>query len=139
MGAGAGVEPPDARQGQGGLFDVWRYHAFFTTNDLDAVSADRLHRRHAVIEAVNADLKGSALAHLPSGKYVANAAWLTLAAVAFDLSRAGGLLAGAVGKERSGKIRLSLINVAAWIARAASPVHAGSTDVVAVGVVTVAH
>ncbi|GAB92576.1 hypothetical protein GORHZ_183_00345 [Gordonia rhizosphera NBRC 16068] len=50
-----------------GLFDVWRFHAFFTTCDLDTVSADRTHRAHAIVQKVHADLKASALAHLPSG------------------------------------------------------------------------
>ena len=52
--------------GQGALFDTWRFHAFFTTTDLDTVTADKTHRGHAIIEAVHADLKDSALAHLPS-------------------------------------------------------------------------
>lgn len=59
------------------LFDVWRFHAFFTTvddKDLDTVAVERIHRHHAIIEQVIADLKASALAHLPSGKYAANAA-----------------------------------------------------------------
>lgn len=44
---------------------------FFTTvitDDLDTVAMDQTHRRHAIIEQVNADLKASALAHLPSGE-----------------------------------------------------------------------
>lgn len=49
------------------LFDTHRFHAFFTTSTLDTVTADQVHRRHAIIEQVNADLKNSALAHLPSG------------------------------------------------------------------------
>ena len=49
------------------LFDTHRFHAFFTTSDLDTATADKTHRGHAVIEQVNADLKNSALAHLPSG------------------------------------------------------------------------
>ena len=56
--------------GQDTLFDTWRFHAFFTTTDpgvLDTVAADKIHRHHAVIEQVHADLKGAALAHLPSG------------------------------------------------------------------------
>src|SRR3954452_22479536 len=68
--------------GQDPLFDVWRFHAFFTTADpaiLDTVTADKAHRHHAVIEQVHADLKGAALAHLPSGVFTANAAWLVLA------------------------------------------------------------
>jgi hypothetical protein len=54
--------------GQDALFDVWRFHAFFTTADptvLNTTTADATHRHHAVIEQVHADLKGSALAHLP--------------------------------------------------------------------------
>ena len=38
--------------GQDTLFDVWRFHAFFTTTDaaiLDTVAADKTHRGHAVI------------------------------------------------------------------------------------------
>ena len=82
--------------GQDGLFDVWRFHAFFTTTDptvLDTVTADQVHRRHAIIEQVHADLKNSALAHLPSGVFTANAAWLVLAVIAFNLTRAAATLA----------------------------------------------
>ena len=82
--------------GQDGLFDVWRFHAFFTTTDpqvLDTVTADKIHRGHAIIEQVHADLKNSALAHLPSGVFTANAAWLVLAVIAFNLTRAAATLA----------------------------------------------
>jgi hypothetical protein len=75
--------------GQDTLFDLWRFHAFFTTADaglLDTVAADKTHRGHAIIEQVHADLKGSALAHLPSGVFTANAAWLVLAVIAFNLT-----------------------------------------------------
>src|SRR3954451_25472883 len=71
--------------GQDTLFDLWRFHAFFTTADptlLDTIAADKTHRGHAIIEQVHADLKNSALAHLPSGVFTANAAWLVLAAIA---------------------------------------------------------
>ena len=84
--------------GQDTLFDVWRFHAFFTTTDpevLDTVAADKTHRGHAVIEQVHADLKNSALAHLPSGVFTANAAWLVLAVIAFNLTRAAATLADA--------------------------------------------
>jgi hypothetical protein len=33
------------------LFDVWRFHAFFTTADpriLDTIAADKTHRTHAI-------------------------------------------------------------------------------------------
>ena len=43
--------------GQQALFDSWRFHAFFTTADLDTVTADKTHRGHAIIEQVHADLK----------------------------------------------------------------------------------
>ena len=49
--------------GQGTLFDLFRFHAFFTTNTLNTVEADKNHRHHAVIENLNADMKASALAH----------------------------------------------------------------------------
>src|SRR4051812_49997269 len=70
---------PKTSDGQDTLFDTWRFHAFFTTTAaeaLDTVAADQTHRRHAIIENVHADLKASALAHLPSGVFTANAAWL---------------------------------------------------------------
>jgi len=85
---------PQADDRQHSLFDVWRFHAFFTTSDLDTVTADKTHRGHAIIEQVNADLKNSALAHLPSGKFTANAAWLALAVMAFNLTRAAATIAG---------------------------------------------
>ena len=47
------------------MFETWRFHAFFTTSTLDTVTADKTHRSHAIIEQVHADLKNSALAHLP--------------------------------------------------------------------------
>ena len=51
-------------------------------------------RGHAIIEQVHADLKGSALAHLPSGVFTTNAAWLVLAVIALELTRAAGVLTG---------------------------------------------
>ncbi len=80
--------------GQATLFDVWRFHAFFTTTDADTVTADKIHRGHAIIEQVHADLKDSALAHLPSARLNANAAWLVLAVMAFNLTRAAATLTG---------------------------------------------
>ena len=87
----------NAAFGQATLFEVWRFHAFFTTTDpavLNTVAADKTHRGHAVIEQVHADLKNAALAHLPSGKFAANAAWLVLAVIAFNLTRAAAAITG---------------------------------------------
>lgn len=111
---------PKADQGQPTLFDTHRFHAFFTTSDLDTVTADQTHRKHAIIEQINADLKDSALAHLPSGVFTANAAWLVLATIAFNLSRAVGSIAGGdLGKARSATIRRKLITIPARISTSA--------------------
>ncbi len=80
--------------GQGELFTAYRYHAILTDSPLPMLEAEADHRRHAVIEHVIADLKAGALAHLPSGKFAANSAWLALAAIAYNVTRAAGTLAG---------------------------------------------
>ena len=111
-------------EGQPTLFNTHRFHAFFTTSELDTVTADKTHRHHAIIEQVNADLKDSALAHLPSGIFTANAAWLVLATIAFNLSRAIGSLAGTeLGKARSATIRRKLINLPARISTSARKIQ----------------
>ena len=112
-----------ANPDQASLFELWRFHAFFTTTRpevLDTVAADKTHRGHAIIEQVHADLKNSALAHLPSGKFHANSAWLVLAVMAFNLTRAAGTLAGGrFSRATTGTIRRCLIHVAARIASSA--------------------
>lgn len=119
---------PDLRptndQGQGQLFDVWRFHAFFTTTDpadLGTVAADATHRQHAIIEQVHADLKNSALAHMPSGKFTANAAWLVCAVIAFNLTRAAATLTAdpTLIRATSATIRDAVITVPARIASSA--------------------
>src|SRR3954447_6334486 len=109
--------------GQGTLFEVWRFHAFFTTADpqlLDTVAADKTHRGHAIIEQVHADLKNSALAHLPSGVFTANAAWLVLAVIAFNLTRAAATLTGPdLAKATTATVRRKLITVPTRIASSA--------------------
>jgi hypothetical protein len=109
--------------GQDTLFDTWRFHAFFTTADpqvLDTVAADKTHRHHAVIEQVHADLKNSALAHLPSGVFNANAAWLMLAVIAFNLTRAAGTLAAPdLARATTATLRRKLITVPARVASSA--------------------
>ncbi len=103
--------------GQGTLFDLFRFHAFFTTSTLNTVDADKTHRQHAVIEQVNSDLKASALAHFPSGVFTANAAWLVLACIAFNLTRAAGTLASpALAKAVTATVRHKLVNIAARVA-----------------------
>jgi hypothetical protein len=112
-----------ANPGQASLFELWRFHAFFTTTDpqvLDTVAADKTHRGHAIIEQVHADLKNSALAHLPSGKFMANSAWLVLAVIAFNLTRVAGRVAGGqLARATTGSIRRTLITVPARVASSA--------------------
>ena len=58
------------------------------------------------------------MAHLPSGSFPANAAWLALAAIAHNLLRAAGSLASlAYAKARGATLRRDLIDVAARTAR----------------------
>ncbi len=116
----APVEPPlpDEPSNQ------WRYHTVFTDSTFDLIDAEADHRDHAGIEQVFADLEDSALAHLPSGKFTANAAWLTLAAAAHNLTRAIGTLASTFhARARTGTIRRHLIAVPGRIASSARRLH----------------
>ncbi len=114
------VKDKNVPDGQGELFCAWRYHAFITDSPVELIQADQHHREHAIIEQVNADLYDSALAHLPSGVFTANAAWLACAAIAHNLARAAGTLASRYhAKARTGTIRRHLINIPARIARRA--------------------
>jgi hypothetical protein len=107
-------------QGQGELFTAYRYHCAFTDSPLALIDAEKDHRRHAIVEQVIADAKNGPLAHLPSGNFQANAAWLALAALTHNLMRALGALASAFhAKATTGTIRSQLITVPARIARGA--------------------
>ncbi len=106
-----------AAASQSELFDVWRHHAVFTDSPFVILQAEAQHRDHAVVEQVFADWASGPLAHLPSGSFPANAAWLTLAAIACNLLRAAGALASLTyAKARGATIRRDLIDVAARIA-----------------------
>jgi len=72
---------------QGELLPSWELFPFATnrTDDLAVVEAE--HRQHAVIELAIRDLKDQALAHFPSGKFCANAAWTVIACLAHNLLR----------------------------------------------------
>lgn len=108
---------PDA---QGELFAAWRHHAVFTDSPLPMLEAEAAHRRHAIIEQVIADLKAGPLAHLPSGRFAANSAWLVLAAISFNLTRAAGCLASAFhARATTATIRRQLLTVPARITRSA--------------------
>jgi hypothetical protein len=107
-----------ATAGQDELFPAWRYHAVFTDSPFELVQAEGQHRDHAVVEQVFADWTDGPLAHLPSGSFPANAAWLACAAITHNLLRAAGSLASlAYGKARGATIRRDLIDIAARTAR----------------------
>ena len=104
--------------GQGELFPAWRYHPVFTDSPFALVQAEEQHRDHAVVEQVFADWTDGPLAHLPSGSFAANAAWLTCAAITCNLLRAAGCLASRFhARARGATIRADLIDVAARLAR----------------------
>ena len=73
---------------QRALWPHWRHHCLVTNRrDLDTETADAYHRAHARVELAIRDLKNSGLAHCPSGKFCANAAWLACAALAHNIAR----------------------------------------------------
>jgi Transposase DDE domain group 1 len=100
------------------LFSVWRYHPFFTNTDAPVEQADITHRHHAIIETVFADLIDGPLAHLPSGRFGANSAWVLCAAIAHNLLHAAGVLAGDQHtRARGSTLRRRIVTVPARLAR----------------------
>jgi hypothetical protein len=100
---------------QGELFATYRHHAFITNSTLSVVEADQRHREHALVEQVIAELKDGPLAHLPSGKYAANAAWVACSVIAFNIARATAT-AALMRTARWATLRTRLINIPARIA-----------------------
>jgi len=72
---------------QAELWPDWRHFAFLTnrTDALELVESE--HRQHAIVELAIRDLKDQALKHFPSGRFLANAAWTVIAAIAHNLLR----------------------------------------------------
>jgi hypothetical protein len=100
------------------LFPVWRHHPFFTNSTESTAQADITHRRHAIIETVFADLIDGPLAHLPSGRFPANAAWAICAAMTHNLLRAAGTLASpSHAVARGATLRRQIVTVPARLAR----------------------
>jgi Transposase DDE domain group 1 len=107
----------DARHPEA-LFPVWRYHPFFTDSTEPVAEADITHRRHAIIETVFADLIDGPLAHMPSGRFGANSAWILCAAIAHNLLRAAATLAGGHhAVARGATLRRKIVNIPARLAR----------------------
>jgi hypothetical protein len=105
-----------APPGQTELTPAWRYHAVFTDSAAPTLTAESDHRNHAIIEQLLAELIDGPLAHLPSGNFAANAAWLSCAAIAHNLLRAAGTLASRHrGRARASTLRRHLVAVPARI------------------------
>jgi len=113
----------DANQPADGLFPIWRYHPFFTNSTEPATDADITHRRHAIIETVFADLIDGPLAHIPSGRFGANSAWILCAAIAHNLLRAAGVLAGGThAVARGATLRRRIVNIPARLTPQRRPI-----------------
>jgi hypothetical protein len=114
------LNPRNVPAGQSEMFAIYRYHAVFTDSSAPMLAAEATHRDHAIVEQVIAELKNGPLAHLPSGRFAANAAWLVCAAMAHNLTRAAGALAGGQHRRtRTATIRTQLIHTPARIAHSA--------------------
>jgi Transposase DDE domain group 1 len=107
-----------AAQGQDELFPAYRHHAVLTDSPFEMIQSEGQHRDHAIVEQVIADLNAGPLAHLPSGHFGANGAWLVLAAMAHNLLRAAGTRAGTrYARARTATVRRNLIAMPARTAR----------------------
>jgi Transposase DDE domain group 1 len=114
------LNPKHVPAGQTEAFAVYRYHAVFTDSPEPLLNAEATHRDHAIVEQVIAELKNGPLAHLPSGIFTANAAWLVCAAISHNLTRAAAALAGGRHRRtRTATIRAQLIATPARIAHSA--------------------
>ena len=56
-----------------------------TNSELPTAEADITHRKHAIVETTFADLIDGPLAHIPSGLFAANCAWLACAVITHNL------------------------------------------------------
>lgn len=72
---------------QAELWPDWRHFAFTTNRTEPLTVVESEHRDHAVVELAIRDLKDQALAHFPSGKFNANAAWTVISCLAHNLLR----------------------------------------------------
>ncbi len=80
------VQPTDRQLPLPGL--GYRYHAVITDRPGDPIALEADHRQHALVENTIRQLKYDlGLNHLPSGRFAANAVWLTLNVLAHNLCR----------------------------------------------------
>ena len=107
------------------LVEVFDHHAFITDRAGELLTVEAEHRDHAVVEQVIADLKGAAgLAHLPSSRFAANAAWLGLVGLAYNLARWAAALTGRDWARRTvATIRSRLLAVPGRLVHTARRLH----------------
>jgi hypothetical protein len=77
---------------QGELLPSWELFPFATNRADPLAIVESEHRQHAVCELAIRDLKDQALAHFPSGRFNANAAWTVIACLTHNLLRWTSLL-----------------------------------------------
>ena len=88
-----------------------------TNSDLPTCQDKLSLPRHAIIETTFADLINGPLAHIPSGLFAANCAWLACAVIAHNLLRAAGTIAGGDhAVARGATLRRDLVTVPARFA-----------------------
>ena len=85
---------------------------------LDTVVADQTHRAHAIIVQDHADLKNSSKPHKPIEVFTANAAWMVLTVIVFNLNRAldGNLASPDLARATTATLRRKLVHLTCQIA-----------------------
>jgi hypothetical protein len=102
------------------LFTTFDYHALVTDRDGDPLELEADHRRHAIVEQSIAELKSAGLAHMPSSRFPANAAWLALTTMAHNLGRAIGILArGTLTRATTATLRRAMFTIPGRLVRSA--------------------
>jgi hypothetical protein len=121
------LNPKTVPAGQSQMFAVSRYHAVFTDSAESMLAAEATHRDHAIIEQVIAELKNGPLAHLPSGSFAANSAWLVCAAISHNLIHAAGVLAGGRhARARTATLRARLVTTPGTVPPSLDPQPPGA-------------
>lgn len=99
---------------------VFDYHPILTDRHGDMLELEADHRAHAVVELAIRDVKAGGLAHVPSGKFNANAAWLALAILAHNLGRWSLKAAGAAWEHATTEtLRTKLVSMPARLVHTA--------------------
>jgi hypothetical protein len=102
------------------LLTLYDYHAFITDRDGETLTLEADHRRHAEIENAIRDLKyGVGLNHLPSGKFAANGAWLSVQVIAHNLARWTARIGLGEGIVTTKTLRRRLFSLAGRLTRSA--------------------